>query len=163
MKEDVAEKAATVAKHTLAAIKRGEPALIEEAKEKGVEAADKKIKKKAKKKKAEKKKVANKKMKGALSATTKAMLTVAQAAMDAQKAAAEEDAEKNPPNDEKCTGSEDMHPRLCSIIQNHNHCGYGNYKDYCCGACAGVTREMGDTGTDTVNPIAISKLEAQLG
>jgi hypothetical protein len=163
MKEEVADQKVKVAQATLEAIKRGEPALIEEAKEKGVEAADKKIKKKAKKKKAEKKKVANKKMKGALSASTKAMLTVAQAAMEAQKAAAEEDAEQNPPNDEKCTGSEDMHPRLCSIIQNHNHCGYGNYKDYCCGACAGVTREMGDAGTHTEKPNAISKLEAQLG
>merc|ERR1711943_96490 len=89
MKEDVADQKVKVAQATLEAIKRGEPALIEEAKEKGVEAADKKIKKKAKKKKAEKKKVANKKMKGALSASTKAMLTVAQAAMEAQKAAAE--------------------------------------------------------------------------
>lgn len=141
------------------ALKRGEPALLQAAKQEGIQTEDKSIKKKAKAKKVDKKKIADKKMKGALSASTQAMLTVAKAAMQAQKDAVEKENAATPANDEKCTGKEDMHPRLCSIIQNHNHCSYGNYKDYCCGACASATREMGDSSGKP----DISKLEAQLG
>lgn len=131
--------------------KKGEPAEIAAAKKKGEEkekAKEEKEEKVKKEKASAKSKAAKKGAKKAEAAqATKEMLAVAKDAMKEAAAVA-------PAKDEKCTGSEDKHPKLCGIVKNHKHCGFAAYKDYCCGACAGARREMGDSGADPVQKLA---------
>jgi len=140
-----------IKKKILEDAKKGLPADVAAAKKKGEEKEKEKeeaddsakkakdaAKSKAAKKGAKKEEVAE---------ATKEMLAVAKDAM-------KEAAVVAPAKDEKCTGSEDKHPKLCGIVKNHKHCGFAAYKDYCCGSCAGARREMGDSGADPVQKLA---------
>lgn len=113
--------------------KNGEPADIEEAKKKGVEKEKEKEEAAAEKAKAAAKAKAkvskSAKKKAEISQSTKEMILAAKQAMAEAGPAAVAAA------DEKCTGSEDKHPKLCATIKNHKHCGFATYKDYCCGSC----------------------------